>query len=121
MLLVTLGIVDGVLSFLSRSIMNSEKFLNFMGTVNFFVCGMAVVILSSTIIDVIYRVVKRGFFGWIDAGAASFVVGLIGFIILICVFIFTDIGVHFRTNMFLFWVSPVIMIIAGIVLLKTPY
>jgi hypothetical protein len=112
MLLVILGVVDGILSFLVRNILNSENFMNWMGTVNFFVFGMAVIALSSLIADDI--VSNAGIIGCLVSGTISAVVLIIGCIILVCTFIFTDISINFRSNMFLYYASPVIMIIAGI-------
>jgi len=115
-MLLVIGLVDGVISFLARNILHSPNFLNFVGIVNFFVFGMAVSALISVIASAI--VYNAGIIARLASGSISgvifAVVFIIGGIILICTFIFTDISVSFRASTFLYWASPVLMIIAGI-------
>jgi hypothetical protein len=137
-LLILLGVVDGGLSFLFGQILYAGNLMNnWMGTVNYFVFGLAVLFLLCFIVF-LFRVKSElsstdgsgtdvlgclilpiiFLFRLIETLGFSLLVFIIGCVGLILIFIFTDISILFRTNMFLYYASPVVMVAAGTGIIK---
>jgi hypothetical protein len=133
-LLIILGVVDGGLSLLFRQVLYTENLINnWMGTVNYFVFGAAILFLLCFIVFLrrlesvssTYSNVKKMLLillfplllllESIEFSGLVFIIGCVG---LILVFIFTDISIFFRTNMFLYYASPVVMVVSGAVITK---
>ena len=118
-----LGLLDGGLSFLFRERIFAENLLNnWMGTVNVYIFGLASIVIICLILYKIIRLIR---FLEADDGVGCLLNLLVIIIIpilalifiityVLITFIFPNIIVTFKTNIFLYYAGSVILIIGAL-------
>jgi len=124
--ILVLGILHGGLSFLFREILNAENLMHGMAAVNAYVFGLLIiVVIVAIIIAIIVTIILLATFAISYTSGISAegllvitgsIVGIFVFVtsvVVYSVFIFPNAIPAFRTNIFLYYFAPVLLIATG--------